>query len=100
MSAGTLTTPARVVFRVLPCQPSDETPLRWKVTRSTSSRAPRDLVRALGYFRWQWQAKRFARLHALHVFAAGGRSQVIVSGKDGRFVTEWTYRDDPPRSKG
>lgn len=95
-----MSVPARVVFRVLPCQPSDDSPYAWKVTRSTSSRAPKTLVRALGYFRFQWQAKRFARAHAKHVLAAGGRSQVIVSGKDGRFVTEWTYGADPERTPG
>lgn len=94
-------TSSRVVFRVLPCQPVDQAKrFPWKVTRSASSRAPKDLVRALGYFRWQWQAKLFARRQARRVFDAGGSSQVIVSGKDGRFVTEWTYRDDPTDSLG
>lgn len=94
MSAG------RIVFRVLPVAPTDETPDRWKVTRSLIGRPAAALKRPLGTFRWKFAAVLFARRHALHVFGAGGQSQVVIHGEDGRVKTEWTYRDDPPRSRG
>lgn len=95
---------ARVVFRVLPIAPIEQPPYAWKVTRSTAKRQPvnvlRPIMRALSLHRWQWLAILEARRAALRVFNAGGHAQVVIHGKDGRIRTEWTYRDDPPRSKG
>lgn len=101
----------RIVFRVLPnrneADPSFVGPDQakpWKVTRS--SWGARNLPdgptpgRPLGQFRFRWQAILFARRQALAVYDAGGRSQVVIHKRDGRIATEWTYRDDPARSKG
>lgn len=101
----------RIVFRVLPnrteAAPSFAAPIDakpWKVTRA--SWAARNLPdgptpgRPLATFRFRFQAVLFARRQALDVFNAGGRSQVVIHKRDGRIATEWTYRDDPARSKG
>ncbi|MHB9133980.1 MAG: DUF2188 domain-containing protein [Armatimonadota bacterium] len=36
-----------------------------------------------------------ARLHALAIYHAGGLSQVLIQGRDGKFRTEYTYGNDP-----
>lgn len=101
----------RIVFRVLPnrteadpafVKPDQAKP--WKVTRA--SWGARNLPdgptpgRPLATFRWRWQAILFARTNARDVFNAGGRSQVVIHKRDGRIATEWTYGDDPARSRG
>lgn len=96
-----MTAAVRVVFRVQPTAPIDVAPYQWKVTRSTAKRQPPGmLLRAFGLFRWKWQAILFARQNAKSVHRAGGRAQVVIHGKDGRIKTEWTYGDDPERSRG
>lgn len=102
----------RIVFRVLPNRTTEapsfaaepDTAKPWKVTRASwgAHNLPDGPTpgRPLGTFRFRWQAILFARRSARNVFDAGGRSQVVVHKRDGRIALEWTYRDDPARSKG
>ena len=61
---------------------------QWQVTR--------DGVH-IGTHRTQTEAADHARTRARADHGAGHNAQVHIQRPDGRFRTEWTYGDDPPK---
>ena len=52
--------------------------------------------RSVGYYRTQ----KYAMFVAILTATTNRRSQIVLHGRDGRIRKEWTYGDDPRRTRG
>ncbi len=84
----------RVIYRITPLGRA-----LWQVTRGASTPL-RGLSQVVSQHRWKLAAITSARSLAKAIHRAGGLSQVVIHGRNGRIQIEWTYGADPKRSKG